>query len=63
VPDWCFAKNVQFTNRARLGLLVFPVKFDHDFFEQLECLSKLSVAKRIIEKGAFFKERPCPQRL
>jgi len=63
VPDWCFAKNVQFTTRARLGLMLFPVDFDRNFFEQLERSSKLSVAKKIIEKGSFSKERPCPQRL
>jgi len=46
VPKWCITEKAQYPNQAWLGLSVFPVKFHHDFFEQCELLSKLSIAKK-----------------
>jgi len=63
MPKWCITEKVQYPNWAWLGLSVFPVKFDCNFLEQCELLSKLSIAKRIIKRGAFFMKRPSLQHL
>ncbi len=63
VPEWCITEKAQYPNRARLGLSVFPVEFHRDFFEQCELSSKLSIAKKIILKRAFFMKRSSPKRL